>query len=195
MLTGMTLVEELPANAQRVTKGFAVHSQTNCPKPPQTLPAMCLLPPCPTNRTQCCRCTSLNPEFISPKAILQQHCASARSLQELKARSLFAVAQGKDTVKAIQHLQVLPCLIFFLPFHRLFHMPPKMSYIFLLLHRVSLLNHSLLPPLLRNLFFFSLHGFFNLKDVCATKKNKNLASLFFLLHKFPFKWLERPWFL
>lgn len=134
---------------------------------------MCLLPPCPTNRTQCCRCTSLNPEFISPEAILQQYRASAHSLQELKVRSLFTVAQGKDRVKAIQHLQVLPCLIFFLPFRRLFH-------IFLLLHRVSLLNHSLLPPLLRNLFF-SLHGFFNLKDVCATKKKNKKKSCLFVL--------------
>lgn len=119
---------------------------------------------------------------LSQGHTMQQYRASARSLQELKVRSLFAVAQGKDRVKAIQHLQVLPCLIFFLPFRRLFHMPPKMSYIFLLLHRVSLLNHSLLPPLLRNLFF-SLHGFFNLKDVCATKKKKKkilpLCSFFY----------------
>lgn len=135
--------------------------------------------------------------FLSPKVMLQQDRASARTLQELKAQSLFTVAQGINSCrdKIIQHLQALPCLsfffFFFLTFCWLYSYTQKVSYIFLLLHRVSVLNHSLLPPPLRK-FSFPCAGS-SIQRMSVLQKNP--ASLFFLLHKFPFKWLERPWFL
>lgn len=70
--------------------------------------------------------------FLSPKVMLQQDRASARTLQELKAQSLFTVAQGINSCrdKTIQHLQALPCLSFFFFFFFLhsadfIHIPKK----------------------------------------------------------------------
>lgn len=97
-----------------------------------------------------CRGINLNPNFQSPKVIQTQVRASVYRLQELKAVTLLLQHKEKAQGKAIQCLQVLPSFSYIL---QTFSYTPQMPYVSLLLRRVFLFNHLLLPSLLRKLFF------------------------------------------
>lgn len=90
---------------------------------------------------------------LSPEVILLQECPSACILQEL---ILHCVTRNKQLERQNNmRSAALPCLSWVFPYTLLTLLiyPLKMSCIFPLLHRVSLLNPSLLPPPLRKLSF------------------------------------------
>lgn len=121
--------------------------------------------------------------FLSPKVMLKWDPASARTFLELKAQSLFTLAQGINSCrdKTIQLLQALPCLRAFFssyilltsfihPKNVLYLSPPTQGF-------SSKLFTS--PPSSKEAFF-PLCRFFNLKDVCVTKNKKKKSCLFVL---------------
>lgn len=69
---------------QRLCCSFSDQLPKTSPDPPRDVFA----DPCPTDRTQCCRCTSLNPKFIS-----QGHTATAscKCMQFARAQSMITL--------------------------------------------------------------------------------------------------------